>query len=173
MYNICNANYCFTDNAVDSVNSRANRARLDLAAGEYERWSSGGAIDEFTIDFTFNAPVTFNSLTLKKVLQISDQAGDYMDVYKGICLRITNSAGTVNAICTDTTFGFTNGNAASSTESTDATQDIVFDGTGIAGATDIVSAQLTFDTSASGSNLGVNDKVKIAQVTIDSIFPEE
>ena len=173
MYNICNANYCFTDNAADSVNSRANRARLDLAAGEYERLSSGGAEDEFLIDFMFNAPVTFNSLTLKKVLQISDQAGDYMDVYKGICLRITNSAGTVNAICTDTTFGFTNGNAASSTESTDASQDIVFDGTGIAGATDIVSAQLTFDTSGTGSNLDVNDKLKIAQVTIDSIFPEE
>ena len=173
MYNICNANYCFTDNAADSVNSRANRARLDLAEGNYERVSAGGALSEFIIDFTFNAPVTFNSLTLKKVLEVPGVEGDYMDIYNKICLTISNSSGPTDVLCTNTSYGFFGDNFLQIDPSSDAEQDIVFQGLVLTGVPNIVSAQLTFNTSASGSNLQANDKLKIAQITIDSFFPEE
>ena len=165
-YDICNANYCFTDNEADSAAARVNRARLDLAAGNYVRTVDSPADPEFTITFTFNTAVTFESLTLKK----AGDVGDYLDVYNGICLTVTDVDNNPSSeICTDTTFGFTNGNAAGSTESFNAVQDILFDGLGQ--QTNIKSAQLTFDTSASGSNLSADDLVEIAQITIDSFVP--
>ena len=145
MYNICNANYCFTDNAVDSVNSRANRARLDLAEGNYERVSAGGALNEFIIDFTFNAPVTFNSLTLKKVLEVPGVEGDYMDIYKGVCLSITNDVGLMTGLlCTDRSYGFTGNIAFGINPSTDDKQDIVFHGTILTGTPNILADHYLF-----------------------------
>ena len=97
-----------------------------------------------------------------------------MDIYKGVCLSLTNDIGALTAIlCTDRSYGFDGNIGFGIDPSTDAEQDIVFQATFVTGTPNIVSAQLYFDTSATGSNLQVNDKLKIAQVTIDSFFPEE
>ena len=169
MYNICNANYCYADDetADEDVDSRANLARLDLVAGNYNRQSTAAATDEFEITYTFNAPVDFTSLTLKKV---AGGAADFFDNYKGICLTLTDADGATfggsGTSCTDQVWGF--GLIAN-----DAVADIDF--TALTGTQNVVSATLTFDTTnVAGSDLANSpdgtDILSIAQITIDSTF---
>ena len=172
--------YCYSDDqTVDqSVESRANLARLTLVDGVYSRESTTlSNNEEFVIDIAFNNAITFNSLTLKKVLNAAGT--DYDDMYNNTCLTLTtmdpdtgittaghcvNGYCPILGICTDRDYGF--GSNTYSTESSDNQPDIVFAGA-LTGTENVVSARLTFDTTWTGSHAMIEGPfVEVAQMII-------
>ena len=139
-----------------TIAQRQNLANLFSASGVYTRVVASPDDPEFTIDINFVSPVTFGTLTLTKVFDTTD----YLDVYQGICLTVNKADGTpVAPSCTDATYGF-------DSVSDDAVADIVFNG--LSGTTEVVSAQLTINTSNTngGSNLSATTEVPIAQLAL-------
>ena len=170
MFHICENNYCFNDDLTDTetnptIAQRQNLANLFSASGIYERTSSAPSTSEFTIDINYVSPTTFNSLTLTKVAEAEN---DYLDTYKGICLTLTDTNDDTFSLCSDEDYGINDG----VNDNDDA--NIVFAGA-LAGKENIVSAQLTFDTTddltdgTDGSDLLNNDdgpKIQIAQLAL-------
>ena len=147
-------------------------ARLTSADGVYSRQSMvNDDNDEFIIDIDFNSAITFNSLTLKKVL--NDAGTDYADQYKKTCLTLTSrdpateEVTVSTSICTDADYGFSDNTV--STQSSDGVQDIIFAGD-LASTVNVVSARLVFDTSTATGSDAMNDadgpNVQIAQMII-------
>jgi hypothetical protein len=97
---------------------------------------------DIIIDIDFVSAKTFQSLQFDKVL-----AGTgYADLYKNICLVLTKDDGTTTTpLCTDEAFGFT--------ADDDALAPVAFEPA--VPVSDVVKAQLIFDTSATGSDTAV------------------
>ena len=151
MFQICENGYCYSDDLElgQSVESRANLA--NLFTGTYSRAAATVTNDQFVIEIDFDAAVTFQALSFKKVTG----ATDYADLYKNVCLELIDANGDMATphwpLCTEASYGFDN--TSPSTESADDDEDVVFDP---ADATNIVKARLIFDTSATGSNTAIN-----------------
>ena len=168
MFQICENGYCYSDDLElgQSVESRANLA--NLFTGTYSRAAATVTNDQFVIEIDFDAAVTFQALSFKKVAG----ATDYADLYKNVCLELIDANGDMATphwpLCTESSFGFSD--AGASTESFDNAELVVFDP---ADATNVVKARLIFDTSqATGSDIannadgGDDDVVAFSELTI-------
>lgn len=104
-------------------------------------------------------------MTLTKTeLTAGAGSGDFDDFYKNTCLSVVQNDGVTadhpktTTLCTDQTYGFTG--------SDDNTANIVFTGA-LATLTDVVSAQLVFDSRAASGNSN-GQTVGIAQLAMST-----
>ena len=174
LFSICENGYCYSDDEAlgQSVASRANLAQL--FSGTYSRAATApsGSTTDFVIEIVADAPVNFDSLSFKKV---DGAANDYADLYKNVCVEIIDNNGDMATgfpMCTDETYGFSD-NSISATASADATEAIVF--TTGSTITNIKTARIIFDTSASGSDAlnsnadyDLNNAVQIKELSIST-----
>ena len=157
---------CYSDdNKVGATNAqRANLANLFSNTAAYTRAISTAEARAIVFDFEFKSPVVFTSMTLTKTDLVAG-AGDYDDFYKNTCLSVVQNDGVstdhpkTTTLCTDETFGF-------SGTSADNTADIVFGDT-LAGLTNVVSAELVFDSTAGAGNSN-GQTVGIAQLAMNT-----
>jgi len=174
LFSICEGGYCYSDDEAlgQSVASRANLAQL--FSGTYSRAATApsGSTTDFVIEIVADAPVNFDSLSFKKV---DGAANDYADLYKNVCVEIIDNNGDMATgfpMCTDETYGFSD-NSISATASADATEAIVF--TTGSTITNIKTARIIFDTSATGSDAlnsnadyDLNNAVQIKELSIST-----
>ena len=174
MFSICAGGYCYSDDEAlgQSVASRANLAQL--FSGTYSRAATApsGSTTDFVIEIAYDAAVSFDSLSFKKV---DGAANDYADLYKNVCVEIIDNNGDMATgfpMCTDETYGFSD-NSISATASADATEAIVF--TTGSTITNIKTARIIFDTSATGSDAlnsnadyDLNNAVQIKELSIST-----
>ena len=169
LFQICENGYCYSDDLElgQSVESRANLA--NLFTGTYSRAASTVTNDQFVIEIDFDAAVTFEALSFKKVAG----ATDFADLYKNVCLELIDANGDMATphwpLCTEASYGFDN--SGESTESADDDEVVEFNPAG--DANNVVKARLIFDTSqATGSDIannadgGDDDVVAFSELTI-------
>lgn len=159
---------CYSDDdKVGATNAqRANLQNLFSNTAAYTRAISTAEERAIVFDFEFKSPVVFTSMTLTKTELVAGAgSGDFDDFYKNTCLSVVQNDGVTadhpktTTLCTEETFGFT-------ATSADNTADIVFADT-LAGLTDVVSAQLVFDSRPAAGNSN-GQTVGIAQLAMST-----